>query len=76
MVRADASQLSAKASATTTPSTDLTQALAVAGFVAVRYGNFSLDAHLILKGLALLQLLVAAVALVTRGVHTDRVSSF
>lgn len=73
VVRADASELSARASATTTPPTDLTQALAVAGFLAVRYGNLHLDAELILKSLAVLQLLVAAIALATRGVHTDRV---
>ncbi len=45
----------------------------MAGFLAVRYGNWNIDAHLILKSLAVLQLLVAAVALATRGVHTDRV---
>jgi len=45
----------------------------VAGFLAVRYGNLNIDAYLILKSLAVLQLLVAAVALATRGVHTDRV---
>ncbi|DBA74534.1 hypothetical protein WJX79_007537 [Trebouxia sp. C0005] len=73
-VRADASQLSARADTTSTPPNDLTQALAVAGFLAVRYGDFNIDAHLILKSLAALQLLVAAVALATRGVHTDRVS--
>jgi len=73
VVRADASQLSARADTTSTPPNDLTQALAVAGFLAVRYGDFNIDAHLILKSLAILQLLVAAVALATRGVHTDRV---
>jgi hypothetical protein len=73
VVRADASQLSARADTTSTPPNDLTQALAVAGFLAVRYGDFNIDAHLILKSLAVLQLLVAAVALATRGVHTDRV---
>lgn len=74
VVSANASQLSARADTTSTPPNDLTQALAVAGFLAVRYGNFNIDAHLILKSLAALQLLVAAVALATRGVHTDRVS--
>jgi len=73
VVRANANQLSARADTTSTPPNDLTQALAVAGFLAVRYGDFNIDAHLILKSLAVLQLLVAAVALATRGVHTDRV---
>ena len=73
VVRANASQLSARADTTSTPPNDLTQALAVAGFLAVRYGSFNIDAGLLLKSLAALQLLVAAVALVTRGVHTDRV---
>ena len=71
---ADAS-LDARATAATTPPADLTQAIAVLGFLLVRFGNgnFDVTPALILKSLAILQLLVAAVALVTRGVHTDRV---
>lgn len=75
-IRADAAELSAKTTAATTPPTDLTQAIAVAGFLLVRFGkgSFDVDPGLILKSLASLQLLVAAVALLTRGVHSDRVS--
>ena len=75
VVRAEAAQAqaSAKANFASTPATDITQALAIAGFLAVRYGNLQFNAELILKSLAVLQLLVAAIALVTRGVHTDRV---
>ncbi|KAL3147281.1 hypothetical protein ABBQ32_002771 [Trebouxia sp. C0010 RCD-2024] len=74
--RADASGLSAKTTAATTPPPDLTQTFAVVGFLLVRFGNgsFDVDPGLILKSLASLQLLVAAVALLTRGVHSDRVS--
>lgn len=77
-IRADAAELSAKTTAATTPPTDLTQAIAVAGFLLVRFGkgSFDVDPGLILKSLASLQLLVAAVALLTRGVHSDRVSFF
>ena len=75
-IRADASQLSARATAATTPPPDLTAAISVIGFLLVRFGNgnFDVTPDLILKSLASLQLLVAAIALVTRGVHTDRVS--
>lgn len=52
---------------------DLTQALAVAGFLAVRYGSAQVDAHLILKCLAALQLVVAAIAMTMRKMQTDRV---
>lgn len=74
--RADANGLAAKTTAVTVPPPDLTQAIAVAGFLLVRFGNgsFDVDPGLILKSLASLQLLVAAVALLTRGVHSDRVS--
>lgn len=75
-IRADAADMSARTTAATTPPRDLTQAIAVAGFLLVRFGNGSFDVEpgLILKSLASLQLLVAAVALLTRGVHSDRVS--
>ena len=75
-IRADAAGMSATTTAATTPPPDLTQAIAVAGFLLVRFGNGSFDVEpaLILKSLASLQLLVAAVALLTRGVHSDRVS--
>lgn len=75
VTRADATQMSARANATTTPPPDLTQVIAVLGFLLIRFGNGSFDVSsgLILQSLAVLQLLVAAVALVTRGVHTDRV---
>ena len=76
-IRADASQLSARATAATTPPPDLTAAISVVGFLLVRFGsgNFDVTPDLILKSLASLQLLVAAIALVTRGVHTDRVNA-
>lgn len=75
-IRADAAGMSARTTAATTPPPDLTQAIAVAGFLLVRFGSgsFDVDPGLILKSLASLQLLVAAVALLTRGVHSDRVS--
>ena len=75
-IRADAAGMSARTTAATTPPPDLTQAMAVAGFLLVRFGNgsFDIEPDVILKSLASLQLLVAAVALLTRGVHSDRVS--
>ena len=54
---------------------DLTQAIAVAAFLAVRYGSLHINAHVLLKSLAALQLLVAAVAMTLRNVQTDRVSA-
>ena len=75
-IRADAGAVSAETTVATTPPPDLTQAIAVVGFLLVRFGNgnFDVDSGLILKSMAGLQLLVAAVALLTRGVHSDRVS--
>ena len=73
-VKAVSNEISARTTETTTPPADLTQALAVGAFLAVRYSALHVDAQLILRSLAVLQLLVAAVALLTRGVHTDRVS--
>ena len=75
-VHADAAGMTARTTAATTPPPDLTHAIAVVGFLLVRFGNgsFDVEPELILKSLASLQLLVAAVALLTRGVHSDRVS--